>query len=389
MKLSAAVAAALALAGLAAPLQARPRPAAPAEQPRATLDVLRRVADWQLQHLDDVAYVRTFQRDTADPTGWFQGAFWVGLTALADRDPAYARPIVERGRALGWRLGPRPYHADDQVIGRAWLWAAAHGHPEALDPTRTRFDAVLAAPPQVGLEFDRARNGGVSCEDRWCWADALFMAPPTWAELSKLTGDPKYLAWADKEWWATTDFLYDPVEHLYWRDSTYFGRRGPAGEKVFWSRGDGWVYAGLVQMLQTLPPGHPSRPRYETLYRQMSDRLVGLQRPDGYWPTSLEGRGETTPETSGTGFFTYGLAFGLNTGRLAGPRYRTAVARGWAALTAAVRPDGRLGWVQQVGAGPDQVFATDTQLYGAGAFLLAGSQVWDLERRQRGQASRP
>lgn len=374
-KLSAALSA-LVLLCLATPLGAQTRPALD------TLAAMRRVADWQLQRLDDVSTVRTFKSETAEPRSWIQGAFWVGLTALAERDPLYAQAIAARGQALDWSLGPRRYHADDQVIGRAWLWAAAHGHPEAARPTRAHFDAILAAPPKVGLQFDPARNGRVSCQDRWCWADALFMAPPTWAELSKLAGVPKYLAYADQEWWATTAFLYDPVEHLYYRDSSYFDRRGPSGEKIFWSRGNGWVYAGVVQMLQALPPGHPSRARYETLYRKMSEKLLGLQRVDGCWPTSLEGRGETTPETSGTGFFTYGLAFGLNTGRLKGPRYRAAVARGWAALNDAVAPDGRLGWVQQVGAGPDQVFAADTQFYGAGAFLLAGSQVYELERRE-------
>jgi rhamnogalacturonyl hydrolase YesR len=379
MKLSAALAALVVLC-LAAPLRSQPQPP---DQPRATLDAMRRVADWQLGHLDDVSYVRTFKTDTADPRGWIQGAFWVGLTALADHDPRYARAIVARGEALEWSLGGRKYHADDQVIGRAWLWAAAHGHPDAIVPARAHLDAILAAPPQVGLDFDRAKNGGASCEDRWCWADALFMAPPTWAALSRQTGEGRYLAYADKEWWATTTFLYDPAEHLYWRDSTYFERRGPGGEKIFWSRGNGWVYAGLVQMLQALPAGHPSRDRYEALYQEMSETLVELQRPDGYWPTSLLGRGDTTPETSGTGFFTYGLAWGVNTGRLKGPRYRAAVTHGWAALKAAVQADGRLGWVQQVGAGPDQVFATDTQLYGAGAFLLAGSQIYELERNAR------
>jgi len=37
-----------------------------------------------------------------------------------------------------------------------------------------------------------------------------------------------------------------------------------------------------------------------------------------------------------------------------------------------------LGWVQRVGAGPDQVNQDDTQLYGVGAFLLAASEVSKL-----------
>jgi rhamnogalacturonyl hydrolase YesR len=87
---------------------------------------------------------------------------------------------------------------------------------------------------------------------------------------------------------------------------------------------------------------------------------------------------QKTPETSATGFFVYGLAWGINHGQLAAVQYRSSVDLGWRALLAAVQPDGKLGWVQQVGAGPAQVDHDDTQLYGVGAFLLAASEVSKL-----------
>ena len=106
----------------------------------------------------------------------------------------------------------------------------------------------------------------------------------------------------------------------------------------------------------------------------MSARIAGLQGSEGYWPVSLLDAGGP-PETSGTAFFVYGLAWGVNQGLLKDPRYARSARRGWDALARAVGPDGKLGWVQQVGYAPDHVAADDTQLYGAGAFLLAASEV--------------
>jgi len=113
----------------------------------------------------------------------------------------------------------------------------------------------------------------------------------------------------------------------------------------------------------------------------MSARLVMLQKPDGYWPVSLLAPpAGTPPETSGTAFFTLGLAYGVKSGLLAEPVYRRAATAGWTALERAVHPDGRLGWVQPIGAAPDSVSADDTQPYGVGAFLLAGAARYDLAR---------
>lgn len=80
-------------------------------------------------------------------------------------------------------------------------------------------------------------------------------------------------------------------------------------------------------------------------------------------------------ETSGTAFITFGLARGVNEGLLPAVHYGPLVERGWQALVDVVDADGRLGWVQQVGNAPEEVRATDTQLYGTGAFLLAASEI--------------
>jgi unsaturated rhamnogalacturonyl hydrolase len=344
----------------------------------------RQVAAWQLGHMDRFDYTHG-HRATPDPRGWVQGALLVGLTAFADRanDPALVQAIRDHGAGQGWNLGRRPLHADDHVVGQAWLWAYHRDRdPAQIAPLKARFDAILADPPHADLTFiDGTENQ--PCQARWCWSDALFMGPAAWTGLTQATGDPRYAAYGDKEFWATTDWLLDKQEGLYYRDSRYFDRRDAQGRKIFWSRGNGWVYAGIVDILKTLPADHPSRPRYEALFRRMSDKLVTLQKPDGYWPPSLLAPENSPPETSGTGFFVYGLAYGLNHGLLKGPQYQASVAKGWSALTAAVQPDGKLGWVQQIGYAPDHVAADDTQLYGVGAFLLAASEVAGINEPKR------
>ena len=370
---------ALCLLLIPAAVQARPL-APPAAVDRATavqaLALGRKVADWQLRHMTSFDYTHPHPK-TADPRGWVQGALYVGLAAFAERsgNPALAQAVRDHGVQQGWGLGARPLHADDHVIGQTWLWAYSKDRdPVQIAALRTRFDAILADPPHGDMTFIDGTETQ-PCQARWCWSDALFMGPATWTGLSQATGDPRYAAYADKEFWAATDWLFDKDEHLFYRDSRYFDRRDDQGRKIFWGRGNGWVYAGIVDILKTLPADHPSRPRYEALFRQMSDRLLPLQKPDGCWAPSLLAPEHAPPETSGTGFFVYGLAYGLNHGLLKGAKYEAAVSKGWAALAGAVQPDGKLGWVQQIGYAPDHVEADDTQLYGVGAFLLAASEV--------------
>jgi rhamnogalacturonyl hydrolase YesR len=273
-------------------------------------------------------------------------------------------------------------HADDHVIGQSYLWAYRRKHdPAMLAPTRANFDAILAHPPTVSLDFEiePPSGGDRPCQTRWCWSDALFMSPPTWAELAAAVGDPRYLKYGDTEFWATTDYLYDREEHLYYRDSRFHHQRDEDGRKIFWSRGNGWVFASMARIIPLLEKNRADRRRMETLFREMAERLKELQKPDGYWSPSLLASEDSPPESSGTGFFTYGIAWGIRAGLLDRSAYEPTARRGWDALARAIQPDGRLGWVQQVSDRPEKVAAEDTQYYGVGAFLLAASAVSALQ----------
>ena len=346
---------------------------------KQVLALAARAADWQLAHLDKTPGITSFGEETYQPRSWQKGAFWVGMTHLAEvsGEKRFADAIFANGRATQWQPGPRTYHADDHVIGQSYLWAARHGAgADAIAPLRATFEVILARPAITHLSFVPAKNyEETACLRRWCWCDALFMSPPAWVEMSQQTGDPRYAEFAMAEFWATTDFLYDPAEKLFFRDSRFFERRDAQGRKQYWSRGNGWVLAGIANVLEHLPGNSPHRPRLEALFRDMAVRLKSLQKADGYWPPSLLAPENSPAETSGTGFFVFGLAWGVKHGVLDGAGYRPAIDRGWAALARAVASDGKLGWVQQVSDRPDAVAESDTQFYGVGAFLLAASAV--------------
>ena len=330
---------------------------------------MKLVANWQLAHMSEIA-----ANESAE-TGWVQASFYIGLArwAAQSRDPRYFESIRALGHRNGWRLGRRLYHADDHAIGQAYAAAFDHyGDRRMIAPMLEDFDRILADRPTVSLTFD----GNGLCEKRWCWCDALFMAPAAWMSASRMTGDRRYRDYADAEYWAAKKYLFDPKEHLFFRDSRFFSERGPGGEKIFWSRGNGWVFAGLVNILRELPKDHPSRRAYIALFTEMADKIASRQRPDGFWSTSLLGRPEASfGESSGTAFFVYGLASGLHMGLLKGKRFSDAALHGWTALVSAVDREGRLGRVQGIGDQPGPVSSDNSGPFAAGGFLLAGTAM--------------
>ena len=337
-----------------------------ATAPDAVRAAMMRVADWQLAHPSQYA-----------PTDWTQAVFYAGVMALAGmaETPKYHDAMMAVGRQTGWEPGPRLYHADDHAVSQTYLdLFVQHRDPQMLAPTRARFDAILATPPDDDLDFTKP-----AATNKWSWCDALFMAPPAWAQVAAATGDQQYLDFMHRQWWVTTDYLYSNADHLYFRDSRFFHRREANGNKIFWSRGNGWVLAGLVRVLRVMPADYPHRPRYLTLLKDLAANVTALQGRDGLWRASLlDPATYPAPETSGTGLFVYALAWGVNHGALDAARYRPIVEKGWRGLVGAVEADGRLGWVQPIAEGPQKISAATSEVYGVGAFLLAGSEVFRM-----------
>lgn len=109
----------------------------------------------------------------------------------------------------------------------------------------------------------------------------------------------------------------------------------------------------------------------------MAARISSLQQPDGSWHASLlDPESYPVKETSGTGFYCYALLWGLNHGMLNNKIYWPVVKKAWAALATSVHADGMLGYVQRIGASPDAVTENSTEVYGVGAFLLTGTQLY-------------
>jgi rhamnogalacturonyl hydrolase YesR len=208
------------------------------------------------------------------------------------------------------------------------------------------------------------------------------MSPPALAMAAKATGNRRYLDVMNRLWWKTTDYLYDKQEHLFYRDSRFFAQRAPNGRKVFWSRGNGWVLAGLARVLEEMPADYPARSRYLALFGEMAAKVATLQQSDGYWRTSLlDPDSHPRPETSGTAFYVYALAWGINEQLLDRATYEPIVRRGWTALVRAVHPNGMLGYVQRIGDQPGNTSESGTEIYGVGALLLAGSEVYRLAQQ--------
>jgi rhamnogalacturonyl hydrolase YesR len=220
----------------------------------------------------------------------------------------------------------------------------------------------------------------------WWWCDALFMAPPVIINYSKQMNDPSYLKEMDKYYAETYELLYDKKAHLFSRDARFLltGKANDIkeknGEKVFWSRGNGWVLAGLALMLTDLPKDYPTRKFYENLFIEMAEKIKTLQPADGLWRTSLlSPESFDHGEVSGSGFFTFALAWGINNGILNKASYTPVVLKAWETILACQQENGKVGWVQNIGANPMPASANSWQNFGTGAFLMAGSEILKLK----------
>jgi len=346
--------------------------------PDAIKTVLKAVADWQIR--------TPLTHHTAD---WTNAALYAGMVdwaVIADND-YYFDWLKEKGERNNWNYyvqeNPlRRYHADDYCVGQMYLELyRKYRDKKMIIPLRSYLDHILEFPAKGDLEF--VNTDKYWSTQRWSWCDALFMGPTVWAKMSNITKKRKYLDFMFREYSATTDYLYDKDEGLYFRDSNYFTRKEANGAKVFWGRGNGWVFAGLPIIIRELPARYDKKDYFIGIFKTMAARLISLQQPDGSWHASLlDPLSYPNPEMSATSFFVFGLAWGIDNGYLDKSSYLPAVVKGWKSMVRSVWPDGKVGFIQPIGADPKAVTGEMTEVYGVGGFLMAGTQLYKMAQKK-------
>jgi rhamnogalacturonyl hydrolase YesR len=312
---------------------------------------------------------------------WIRGTYYAGVMACYQKtgDKTYLEQCDMLGKQLNWKI---PTEKPDSgasganllTLGQTWI------ESYIIDPDKQKIE------PLINQLVNPKSKNPISRPSDWYfegghYVDALFTGPPTLAMLYSVTKDEKYLQWMDAFFWDVHKTLYDKETNLYYRDVRFFPNRmkTPDGKKILWSRGNGWAFAGIARILKYLPKDHASYKRYEQLFREMASALKNCQSSEGFWYPNLDDVAQfPVKETSGTAFFVYGFAYGINNGILERDVYLLVVEKGWKVLCESVSDEGKLQWGQRVGDRPVLIKKEDSHEYVSGTFLLAASEVYQL-----------
>lgn len=336
----------------------------------STLKTIRKVADWQLMHFESQVQKGSRWPNSHAYWAWTNATLYIGMAECAGLtgEQRYWDFLLTVAKKNGWKTGPNPYFADDLCIVQPYaMLYNQFREPYMIGESIGILDSIISKPRKVSLRYDAEGS-----HSRWCWADALFMAPTSFARIGKITGEKVYYDFMDQEFRVTYDTLYSRTDSLFYRDTRYKQMKEENGEKVFWGRGNGWVAGGLAIIIDHLPENYPSRNFYTTLFKEMMGKIARLQDERGFWhPSLLDPEAYSMPESSASAFFTYTLFWGINRGYLNREKYLPIALKAWNAIHSVVHVDGKIGFVQAIGADPKKVDFNDTEVYGTGAFLLA------------------
>lgn len=171
---------------------------------------------------------------------------------------------------------------------------------------------------------------GLSWQTR-LWIDDMFMITMAQAQAYRATGNRAYVDRAAREMVFYLDRLQQPTALFFHAPNARF----------YWARGNGWMAAGMAELLRALPADNADRPRILDGYRRMMAALLAHQAADGLWRQLVDGP-DTWPETSGSAMFTFAFITGVKEGWLDGATYGPAARKAWLALTDQLDADANL-----------------------------------------------
>lgn len=328
-------------------------------------------------------------RELTYPWWWDRATYFTGNTEAAKllAEERYWNHSLEWSIHNNWSSGiwnnrwRHPLHADALLAHQTYIdLYRRNPSPHKVAAAIERMNDLINNVPWD----DPGGTDPNNSVDDWWWIDAYFMAAPMIAQVANLQESEIYRNHLRRmyDYMKITRNLFCETHGLWFRDESQFPelRLSPNGEPVFWSRGNGWVFAGHARVLDEMPADHPDREEYIGNFIKMAHALVPLQQADGFWRSNLLDPSHFPgPETSGTAFFTAGIAWGIRHGFLSQDLFYPVLEAAWLGLTRdALKPGGRVGFVQNVGLDPQPAGADETHDFGVGAFLLAGTEILKL-----------
>jgi len=245
-------------------------------------------------------------------------ATWYGALTFAQltHDDALRQKLIDKfaplmpGGAEADRI-PIRHHVDDSIFGIVPMEIGM----QTKDPKYLNYGVSWA-----DRQWENPQPDGLSAETRY-WIDDMYMLTILQLQAYRATGDHKYLDRDALEMVSYLDKLQQPNGLFYHAPDVPF----------FWGRGDGWIAAGMAEILRDLPANHPQRARILQGYKLMMAALLKYQSKDGSWRQLID-HDESWPETSSSAMFTFAMISGVKTGLLDGPTYGPAARKGWMAI---------------------------------------------------------
>jgi unsaturated rhamnogalacturonyl hydrolase len=269
-------------------------------------------------------HLLSWDQDKESYIAYPESVTWYGALTFAQlsRDKELSSRVIHRFTPLlnqDAKLVPHPTHVDLTVFGAVPLEIYVETkQPVYLDLGRKLADEQWANPNPEGL----------TNQTRF-WIDDMYMITLVEVQAYRTTGDSKYLDRAALEMSAYLDKLQQPNGLFYHAPDAPF----------FWGRGNGWVAAGMTELLRSLPVNHPRRTRIMEAYKKMMAALLKYQGSDGMWRQLID-HPEAWPETSSTGMFTFAMVTGVKNGWLDKKSYAPAARKGWLGLVRYIEPNG-------------------------------------------------
>lgn len=228
-------------------------------------------------------------------------------------------------------LIPKPDHVDYTVFGSVPLELYIQTkETKYLNLGKFIADKQWGPPegPRVKEESHRFYNKGLTWQTR-LWIDDMFMITAVQAQAYRATGDRSYIDKAAREMVFYLDSLQRPNGLFYHAPDVPF----------FWGRGNGWMAAGMSELLRSLPKDNPDRPRIMQGYQTMMASLLKYQAADGMWRQLIDDPA-SWKETSCTGMFAYAFITGVKEGWLEAKTYGPAARKAWLSLIKYINENG-------------------------------------------------